>query len=205
MNKSAYVDRLETLLECLPKDKRAEAVSFYEEAIDDRIEDGMSEEDAVAAMGSAEIVAETILAELPAVPRVVAKTKRKSPVLLWVLAILGSPVWIPLAAAFLVVAVAVYLCIWIVAACIWLLAALLVLALPLGMFLAWCGIVAGLPAFAVAQAGVGMAVCGVGLLVFGLAFSSSRWLAALSQKWARKAMSPFKRCDGAAFGDMAVA
>ena len=205
MNKSAYIDRLETLLQCLPKDKRAEVVSFYGEAIEDRIEDGMSEEDAVAAMGSVEIVAETILAELPVVPRVVAKTKRKSLVLLWVLAILGCPVWVPLAAAFLVTTVAVYLCIWIVAACVWLLAALLVLALPLGIFLAWCGIVAGLPAFALAQTGVGMMVCGIGLLVFRLAFSSSRWLAALSQKWARKAMSPFRRCDGVALGDTAAA
>lgn len=130
MNKKDYLDRLGALLSCLPKDKRAEAVSFYEEAIDDRIEEGMSEEDAVSAMGPVGITAEMILEELPAVPRAVAKTRRKSPVLLWVLAIAGSPVWVPLAAAFLIAAVAVYLCIWIVAACIWAVAAALVLALP---------------------------------------------------------------------------
>lgn len=204
MNKKDYLDRLEALLSCLPQDKRTEAVSFYEEAIDDRIEEGMSEEDAVSAMGPVGITAEMILEELPAVPRVVAKTKRKSPVLLWVLAIAGAPVLLPLAAAFLLVAVAVYLCIWIVAACIWAVAAALVLALPLGMYMAWCGFVTGLPAFAVAQAGMGLVLCGIGLLVFSLAFSASRGLATLSQKWVRKAMSPFKRYDAASF-DGAVA
>lgn len=205
MNKKDYLDRLGALLSCLPKDKRAEAVSFYEEAIDDRIEEGMSEEDAVSAMGPVGITAEMILEELPAVPRAVAKTRRKSPVLLWVLAIAGSPVWVPLAAAFLIAAVAVYLCIWIVAACIWAVAAALVLALPLGLFMAWCGLIAGLPAFAVAQAGVGLVLCGIGLLVFSLAFSASRALAPLSQKWARKAMSPFKRYDECPFDGVVAA
>lgn len=200
MNKGTYADRLEALLVCLPKDKRAEAVSFYEEAIDDRIEDGMSEEDAVAAMGPVESVAEMILEELPIVPRAVAKTKRKSPVLLWVLAIAGSPLWVPLALAFFVVIAVVYVTIWVIAACIWLVAAVFVLALPLGLYLAWCGLMTGLLAFALAQAGMGLVLCGIGLFVFSLAFSTSRGLALLSLKWVRKAMSPFRRYDGVAFG-----
>ena len=195
MDKKAYLDRLDELLDCLPKDKRAEARSFYEEAIDDRMEDGMSEEEAVAAMGSAEIAAEVILGELPAVPRAVAKTRRKSRVLLWVLAIAGSVVWVPLGLAFVVAAVAVYLSIWIAAACIWIAAASFVLALPLGLYLAWCGIMEGLFAFAFAQAGMGFVFGGLGLIVFNLAFSASRALALLSQKWARKALSPFKRIE----------
>lgn len=195
MGKKAYLDRLDELLDCLPKDKRAEARSFYEEAIDDRMEDGMSEEEAVAAMGSAEIAAEVILGELPAVPRAVAKTRRKSRVLLWVLAIAGSVVWVPLGLAFVVAAVAVYLSIWIAAACIWIVAASFVLALPLGIYLAWYGIMEGLFAFAFAQAGMGLVFGGLGLVAFNLAFSASRTLALLSQKWARKALSPFKRIE----------
>lgn len=193
MNKSAYLDSLTELLDCLPREKRSEVRAFYEEAIDDRVEEGMSEEEAVSAMGPAEVVAESILGELPVVPRAVAKTKRKSPMLLWILAIAGSPLWIPVAAAFAIVAAAVYLCIWILAACIWLVAALFVLALPLGLYLAWCGIMAGTFAFALAQAGLGCLLGGIGLLVFNAAFSASRVLAVLSQRWIQKALSPFKR------------
>lgn len=101
MNKKDYLDALAKALDCLSREKRSEILSFYQEAIDDRIEEGMSEEEAVCAMGPVESAAENILGELPVVPRAVAKTRRKSPALLWVLAIAGSPLWIPLAFAFL--------------------------------------------------------------------------------------------------------
>lgn len=44
MNKQEYVNRLNELLTCLPADYRLESVSFYEEMIDDCMEDGMTEE-----------------------------------------------------------------------------------------------------------------------------------------------------------------
>lgn len=195
MNKSAYLDSLAELLDCLSREKRSEVLAFYEEAIDDRVEEGMSEEEAVSAMGSAEVVAESILGELPVVPRAVAKTRRKSPALLWVLAIAGSPLWIPLAFAFLLAVASVYLFIWLAAACIWLVAAVCMFALPFGLYLAWCGVMTGTFAFALAQAGLGCVLGGVGLLVFNAAFSASRALAVLSQEWIRKAASPFKRYE----------
>ena len=90
MNKKDYLDALAKALDCLSREKRSEILSFYQEAIDDRIEEGMSEEEAVCAMGPVELSAESILGELPVVPRAVAKTRRKSPALLWVLVIARS-------------------------------------------------------------------------------------------------------------------
>ena len=78
MNKKDYLDALAKALDCLSREKRSEILSFYQEAIDDRIEEGMSEEEAVCAMGPVELAAESILGELPVVPRAVAKTRRKS-------------------------------------------------------------------------------------------------------------------------------
>ena len=52
MRKQEFLDRLERLLACLPADQVAESKAFYAEVIDDRMEDGMTEEEAVAAMGS---------------------------------------------------------------------------------------------------------------------------------------------------------
>lgn len=62
---------------------------------------------------------------LPAVPRAIARTRRRSTTLLWVLTIVGSPVWVPLLAAFAAVAVTVYICIWLLALCVWIVAAAL--------------------------------------------------------------------------------
>lgn len=100
MNKQEYVNRLNELLACLPADHRLESVSFYEEMIDDRMEDGMTEEQAVAALDAPGVAAEKILDDLPAVPRAVVKTRRKSRALLWSAAIIGSPLWVALALAF---------------------------------------------------------------------------------------------------------
>ena len=113
MTRDEFLTRLGELLACLPADQVKETQEFYAEAIADRMEDGMTEAEAVAAMGTPGEVAEATLDELPAVPRAIARTKRKSTALLWVLAIVGSPVWIPLLLAFVAVAAAVYICIWV--------------------------------------------------------------------------------------------
>lgn len=125
MTRDEFLGRLGELLACLPADQVRETQEFYAEAIADRMEDGMGEEEAVAAMGAPGEVAEAVLDDLPAVPRAIARTRRRSTTLLWVLTIVGSPVWVPLLLAFAAVAVAVYVCIWILALCVWIVAAAL--------------------------------------------------------------------------------
>ena len=105
MTRDEFLGRLGELLACLPAEQVEETKAFYAEAIADRMEDGMSEEEAVAAMGTPGEVAEATLDDLPAVPRAIARTRRRSTTLLWVLTIVGSPVWVPLLAAFAAVAV----------------------------------------------------------------------------------------------------
>ena len=123
MTRDEFLGRLGELLACLPAEQVEETKAFYAEAIADRMEDGMSEEEAVAAMGTPGEVAEATLDDLPAVPRAIARTRRRSTTLLWVLTIVGSPVWVPLLAAFAAVAVTVYICIWLLALCVWIVAA----------------------------------------------------------------------------------
>lgn len=191
MNKKEYLARLETLLTCLPKETRAESIAFYAEMIDDRIEDGMTEEQAVEALGAPGVAAEAILDDLPAVPRVVAKTKRKSRALMWTLIILGSVAWVPLLIAFIMVAVSVYACIWILIACLWLVSAALVAAFPLGLLVAlWGGLAGNIP-FALAEMGAGLLCGGLGLAMICASLAATKQLARLSKIWAQKAVSPF--------------
>lgn len=93
MTRDEFLGRLGELLACLPAEQVEETKAFYAEAIADRMEDGMSEEEAVAAMGTPGEVAEATLDDLPAVPRAIARTRQRSAALLWVLTIVGSPVW----------------------------------------------------------------------------------------------------------------
>lgn len=51
MTRDEFLGRLGELLACLPAEQVEETKAFYAEAIADRMEDGMSEEEAVAAMG----------------------------------------------------------------------------------------------------------------------------------------------------------
>lgn len=101
----------------LPREEAAKSVEFYLEMIDDRVEDGMNEEEAVAALGSIEDIAEQILYDLPLGVLVKSKIKNKkeknsNPALIIVLAILGFPIWFPLAIAVFVLILSLYIVIW---------------------------------------------------------------------------------------------
>ena len=180
MTRDEFLGRLGELLACLPAEQVEETKAFYAEAIADRMEDGMSEEEAVAAMGTPGEVAEATLDDLPAVPRAIAKTRRRSTALLWVLTIVGSPVWVPLLLAFAAVAVTVYVCIWVLALCVWVIAATL----------------GAVGAASLALVGCGLAFIGVALLVGAGAWEASKRIARLSALWAGKAASPFWKGKG---------
>lgn len=157
----------------------------------------MTEAEAVAAMGTPGEVAEATLDELPAVPRAIARTKRKSTALLWALAIVGSPVWIPLLLAFVAVAAAVYICIWVLALCVWIVAAAFGGAgVVLVLLFAVDGIIIGHVPYVLTSMGMGFASIGVALLVGAGAWTASKQIARLSALWAKKAVSPFWKDRG---------
>lgn len=113
MNKSAFTDELYQLLKPLPKAERRQHIDYYEEMINDRMEDGLSEEEAVAALGSPSDIAAQILGDVP--PKSVRKRSGWSIVLI----VLGSPIWLSLlvcaamaAASVVVVAAAAYISLW---------------------------------------------------------------------------------------------
>ena len=186
MTRDEFLNRLGELLACLPADQVKETQEFYAEAIADRMEDGMTEAEAVAAMGTPGEVAEATLDELPAVPRAIARTKRKSTALLWVLAIVGSPVWIPLLLAFVAV----------LALCVWIVAAAFGGAGLVGLLFAVDGIIIGHVPYVLASMGMGFASIGVALLTGAGAWTASRQIARLSALWAKKAVSPFWKDRG---------
>ena len=196
MTRDEFLNRLGELLACLPADQVEETKQFYAEAIADRVEDGMSEEEAVAAMGAPGEVAEATLDNLPAVPRAIARTRRRSTVLLWALTIVGSPVWVPLLIAFVIVALSIYFCIWVLAFCVWVIAAALGVVGTVALALVVAGMAIGHVPYVLAMLGCGLAFIGAALLVGAGAWAASKQIARLSALWVRKAVSPFWKGKG---------
>lgn len=116
MNKEVFLSELRKKLSGLPQSDIEERVSFYSEMIDDRIDDGMSEEEAVAQIGSVDQVVDTIMSEIPLSRLVKQKvnTKKEMPVWAIVLLVIGFPLWFPLIISVLSVIFSLYLTVWIV-------------------------------------------------------------------------------------------
>lgn len=119
MNKQEFLSRLK---EKLPANEDTqERLSFYSEMIDDRTEEGMSEEEAVAEIGTVESVLSQILSEIPLSKLVKETVKPKRALKAWeiVLLILTSPVWISLLIAAFVIVISVYIVIWSLLISLW--------------------------------------------------------------------------------------
>ena len=117
MRKDEFLSQLTHRLGYLPYQEVKKSVDFYQEAIDDRIEDGASEEDAVEALGGLDQVVGEIEQSLPLstiVKQKVKSSKDKSGnKTLWiVLAICGSPIWLALAITLFAVIFSVYVVVW---------------------------------------------------------------------------------------------
>lgn len=65
MTKEDFLILLKENLSDLPEAEADKAIAFYNESIDDRIEDGLSEEEAVSSLGKMEEVIEGIRSNLP--------------------------------------------------------------------------------------------------------------------------------------------
>jgi uncharacterized membrane protein len=115
MKKEEYLDQIRQLLQSLPPEDLERSLAFYAESIDDRMEDGMSEEEAVAAMESPESAANAILLEQPLSTLVKARVRdrRKKSALEILLLVLGFPLWLPLLLTALALAFTFILLAWV--------------------------------------------------------------------------------------------
>ena len=107
MKKNEFIITLRQKLSCLPDKDIDRSVDYYKEIIEDCIEEGMSEEDAVNSLGDLDIIISAILSEVPEKNEPSCKNteKRRMSSAEIILLILGSPLWLSLliAAASLVI------------------------------------------------------------------------------------------------------
>ena len=140
MNKTEFLKNLREGLNGLPEDEVDGRIDFYSEMIDERIEEGASEDDAVAALGSIDEIAMQILSDIPlsSIVKKKAKIKRGMSPLTVVLLAVGSPIWLSLLIAAFAVAVSLYASLWAVIISLWAvdlsLAACAVASIPVGIY-----------------------------------------------------------------------
>lgn len=114
MNKQQFITELQKQLCGLPLSDINQTLQYYSEMIDDRIEDGLSEQEAVASIGDPQKIAKEILMDIP-LPKLVKqkiKSSRRMSALELVLLILGSPIWLSLIIAAIAVVLSVYVVLW---------------------------------------------------------------------------------------------
>ena len=121
MNKSEFLARIRAELQGMPAHDLEQALAYYSEMIDEHLEEGLSEQEAVSALGPAEEAVEQILAEMPLPKLVRARIRPGRSYRVWeiLLLILGSPVWLPLLVTALAILLVVYLLIWVVVCCLY--------------------------------------------------------------------------------------
>ena len=121
MLKQDFFNALAQKLSILPYNELEERIGFYREMIDDRIEEGLSEEEAVAQMGSVDEVTAQILADIPLLKLTKNKLQANRRMRAWeiVLLAVGSPIWLALLISAFAVALLLYAVLWSLVASVW--------------------------------------------------------------------------------------
>lgn len=196
MTKQEFLSELERALGKLPHAEVEQALAFYDEAISDRIEDGLSEAEALAGLGPVDEIAAQIAAETPPIPRAIARANTGSRTLNIVLLAVFSPIWIPIVLALAAAALAVYVAIWAVIAALWAVDAVLVLMPFAGLAALASTLGGGMPLPGVFVFGLSLVSSGFGLVASFAVFWASKLLFQATRTFARWIVSLFVRVSG---------
>jgi len=199
MNKIKFLLSLHDKLSGLPQDEVEERLSFYGEMIEDRMEEGISEEEAVASAGDVDEIAAQIMSESLSEKSVPQKAKPKRRMGAWeiVLLVLGSPVWRSLLIAVLAAAVSLYAVLCSAVICLWAAfgsaAGCALYGAAAGAVYVACG---NIPAGA-ALIGAGMVCAGLAVLLMAGCRAAGKGMVWLSVKAARGLKKCFRKKEGA--------
>ena len=121
MTKREFLAGLRKGLSGLPQDDIEERLTFYDEMLDDSIEEGLSEEEAVLSIGGIDEIVRQTVADVPLSRIAKERVRPKRRLKAWetVLLILGSPVWLSLFIAAVGVILALYVSLWSVIVSLW--------------------------------------------------------------------------------------
>ena len=121
MNKEIFLTELEKHLSEISKNDRKQWLDYYSEMIDDRTEDGLSEEEALLMIGSPIDISQQIKSEQPLAKLVGQRIKPKRKLRAWeiVLLVLGFPIWGSILISLAAVVLCLYISAWALIISLW--------------------------------------------------------------------------------------
>lgn len=195
MTKQEFIKELCSLLQTIPQEERNAIIEYYLEMIADRMESGMTEEQAIQELGEIPAIAERHLGEYherqegsPAPAETVYIKKKKSAAsiaLIVFAAVVTSPIWLGIGISLCAAALVLYITCWIFLAVLYLTAFSLVLACLYTLVSTGFVVVINWQ-LAVFQAGIALLCAGIGILfavaVVGLSKAFCRFTCFLGRK-----------------------
>lgn len=168
MTKAEFMLQLRKNLSGLPKKDIEDRLNFYDEMIDDRVEEGKTEEEAVLEIGSVEEVAAQIIAEIPFIKIAKERMKPQRRLKTWeiVLLVLASPIWGALLIAAFSVMISLYAVLWSLIVCVWAIFVAFAACAIAGGIGGAVGVFAGSSLGGVAMIGVGIFCAGLAIFLF---------------------------------------
>ncbi|MBQ9923387.1 MAG: DUF1700 domain-containing protein [Clostridia bacterium] len=131
MSRDAFIGELRHRMAGLPQQTVERTVDYYGELIADSMEDGLTEEEAVARLGSLDEIVASVVKDTPLTQIVQTRVQegKKKGISGWVilLLVLGAPVWLPVLIAVLAVLFALFIALWAVVIALWAVVAAVIL------------------------------------------------------------------------------
>lgn len=195
MNKPEFLEALEKRLSGLPLEDIEKSKEYYSEMIDDRVEDGLSEEEAVEALGDIESIVSEIFSTTPLSKLVREKVKPSRKLRPWeiVLIVLGSPIWFSLALAAVVIVFAFYIVLWSLIIALYAVDLAFIVSGPFAMACSVLCMTVGNYGKGIFGLGCGLFVLGLGFILIPAAVKATQGMAVLSKKIWNKIKSLFIR------------
>lgn len=167
MRKQDFIKELRLNLSFLPKEEIDDRISFYSELIDDKIEEGVKEEDAIKSIGSIDEIINQIIDEMPLskIAKDKIKPKRKLSGLEIALIIVGSPIWLSILLSLIAVLFSLYIIGWSIVISIWAILISLIAVLVAGIVLTIISLFSNIYIVALSYLGATLVILGLTILM----------------------------------------
>lgn len=184
MNKEEFLAQLRSGLSALPLADTEERIAFYDEMINDRMEEGLSEEEAVREVGAVDEIVKGALSDTSLSKLVREKVKPGRTLRSWEIALLviGAPLWLALLIAAAAIVFSLYIALWAVIVSLWALAVSFAAALLGGLVLGVVFFLRGGAPAALGMLGCGMLCGGVSIFLFFGSMAATKGILQLTAK-----------------------
>lgn len=195
MSREEFLEQLRNGLSGLSQDDIEERLTFYSEMIEDGKEEGLSEEQAVAAVGAVDEIVTQAVAESDSAKaaKEPVKSKKRLSVGEIILLVLGSPIWLSLGIAAFAVIISLYFLLWAVIISLWAVFASTVASSIAGVLACVFHIAGGNGSiYGIAMLAAGIVCAGLSVLMFYVCKAVTTWTVMITKKiaiWIKNALS----------------